>query len=111
MMTECLKSNLKRYGQSVYLTDTNWSSEVYSALVEPLRYKNKMYMIGNFTEIGHYGESYYLYIGPPEKILGNLSSNALLHTADNRKYNIFRTEVVKYSGKSLYVWAIIREKL
>ena len=43
---------LKMYGRSVYITSEKLNSEIFNALVQPLRYKNKMYVAGTNTEIG-----------------------------------------------------------
>ena len=62
-----LESLFKRYGRSVYITSEKLNSEIFNALVQPLRYKNKMYVAGTNTEIGLAEENYYLYIGPGNK--------------------------------------------
>ena len=69
-----------------------------------------MYMTGNLTEIGHYDEGYYLYIGPPQILLENLTLRAVLTTAGGKKYNIFKTERICLADKPVYVWAILRLK-
>lgn len=103
--------NFKRYGESVFITDKGWTSEVFSAFIQPLTYKNKMYMSGNYNEIGHYHENYCLYIGPPEVLLEKLSDKAMLTAADGRKYRIIRAERISVSGRPYYVWAVIKEYL
>ena len=65
--SDSLESLLKRYGRSVYITSEKLNSEIFNALVQPLRYKNKMYVAGTNTEIGLAEENYYLYIGPAGK--------------------------------------------
>lgn len=103
--------NFKRYGESVFISDKGWNSEVYSAFIQPLTYKNKMYMSGTYNEIGHYNENYCLYIGPPDVLLEKLSKNAFLMTADGRKYRIIRAERISACGRPFYVWAVIKEYL
>ncbi|MDR1464916.1 MAG: hypothetical protein LBJ11_06425, partial [Oscillospiraceae bacterium] len=41
-----------------------WRSAGYGAFLQPLRYKNKMYLGGVNTRIGFNREGYYLYLGP-----------------------------------------------
>ena len=102
------KIDFKKYGESVFVSDGGWRSEVYYACIRPLRYKNKMYMTGNLTEIGHYDEGYYLYIGPPNILLEGLTLRAVLTAASGKKYSIFRTERVCVGSETVYVWAILR---
>lgn len=108
---DIVEKSLNKYGRSVYLTDGEWTSAVFGALVEPLRYKNKMYMSGDFTEIGHFDEGYYLYIGPVSHNPKNLSQNALVHTSDGISYKFHRCETVFSADKPVYVWAVIKEKV
>ena len=99
----------KNFGRTVYVKDGNSQTEKYKAFLQPLRYKNKMYLSGYYSELGHYGEGYYLYVGPPSVPLKNLSAKAILH-CEGVNYNIYRTEQVFFKNKSVYVWAIIKEE-
>lgn len=110
-MLQKRRINFKRYGESVFITDGGGTFRTFSAFIQPLTYKNKMYMSGNYNEIGHYNENYCLYIGPPEVIFENFSDDAKLNTADGRKYRIIRSERISVSGKPFYVWAVIKEYL
>ena len=48
-----VKSMFEKYGQEVTLkTDDGWSSPIFGAFIQPLRYKNKMYLNGVNTVIG-----------------------------------------------------------
>ena len=42
----------QKYGRSVFLSDEGWNSPVFRAFLQPLRYKNKMYLECAYTEIG-----------------------------------------------------------
>ncbi len=106
-----LESLLKRYGRSVYITSEKLNSEIFNALVQPLRYKNKMYVAGTNTEIGLAEENYYLYIGPGNKDLRKMGASVMLHTADGKSYEVQKSEKI-YSGESVfYIWAVIKEKV
>ena len=102
-----LKSMFEKYGQEVTLkTDDGWSSPIYGAFIQPLRYKNKMYLYGVNTEIGYNSQGYYLYIGPPEHDL-TVNEDALIIDGDI-KYQIDRAEKIKFGEEVLYVWAVVR---
>lgn len=106
-----LESLLKRYGRSVYITSEKLNSEIFNALVQPLRYKNKMYVAGTNTEIGLAEENYYLYIGPGNKDLRKMGVSVMLHTADGKSYEVQKSEKI-YNGESVfYIWAVIKEKV
>ncbi len=109
--SDSLESLLKRYGRSVYITSEKLNSEIFNALVQPLRYKNKMYVAGTNTEIGLAEENYYLYIGPANKDLRKMGASVMLHTADGKSYEVQKSEKI-YNGESVfYIWAVIKEKV
>jgi len=106
-----LDNFIKSFGRGTYLTYGNWSSHIYNAVVEPLRYKNKMYLYGNYNELGHYPESFYLYIGPSDVDFENLGDGAIMHTVDGKSYLIHHWEKVFIKDKPVYIWAVIKERV
>lgn len=99
---------MKRHGRemSISLPD-GWRSNAFYGFIQPLRYKNKMYLSGVNTQIGYNSEGYYLYIGPPEHDLTNIDMDARLSAA-GIDYQIDRAEKVYRNGKVFYIWAVIR---
>lgn len=102
-----LNSMFEKYGQEVTLkTEDGWSSPIFGAFIQPLRYKNKMYLNGVNTVIGFNSQGHYLYIGPPDHDpkfeSGYIESNGQKFTVDRRERVYLKNEVV-------YIWAIIRE--
>ena len=96
------------YGRTVTLCDANGSTlNTFKALIQPLRYKNKMYLDGIYTEIGFNSQGHYLYLGPPEPDLCSLTAGDHL-CADGMSYQIDRAEKVYHKDKVFYIWAIIR---
>lgn len=106
-----VSSFIKKYGRGTYVTQDGWTSPVYKAIVEPLRYKNKMYLYGSYNELGHYPEAFYLYIGPPEVNFDNINESAIIHTSDMKSYHIHHWEKVFIKEKTVYVWAVIKERV
>lgn len=108
-MHEMITWMMERYGRSVSLsTPDGWHSPLYRAFIQPLRYKNKMYLEGSHTEIGLYSPGYYLYIGPAAHDLTRLEADASLHAAGGERYQIDRAEQVFIGEEPLYIWAILR---
>ena len=98
---------INRYGRAVKLCDTEKAPKECKALIQPLRYKNKMYLQGIHTPIGISHEGYYLYIGTSENDLTALSDEAYVETPDG-SYKIDRAEKVWHGEKVVYIWAILR---
>lgn len=100
------KSFFNSYGRKVNVHDSGYLATC-KAFIQPLRYKNKMYLDGIYTEIGFNSQGHYLYIGPPEPDLTQISESGYL-SADGTMYRIDRAERVYLGEKIFYIWAIIR---
>ena len=104
-----LTSMFEKYGQNVVLKGPNsWTSSTYGGFIQPLRYKNKMYLNGVNTVIGFNSQGHYLYIGPPDHDLSTLSNDNWIE-AEGKKFTVDRCEKVYLKNEVVYVWAIIRE--
>ncbi len=95
------------FGRRVELNKPDGSKEAFNAFIQPLRYKNKMYLDGVYTQIGFNSQGHYLYLGPPEPDLTLAEDEAYL-SADGIKYQIDRAERVYKGNEIFYIWAIIR---
>ena len=103
-----LKSMFEKFGQEVTLRGNDgWSTPIFGGFIQPLRYKNKMYLNGVNTVIGFNSQGHYLYIGPPDPDLTLTEDNAFLFS-DGSKYQIDRAERVYNGDRVFYIWAIIR---
>lgn len=101
---------IKTYGLSVYITgENNWQTPVFKAFIQPLRYKNKLYMLGNITPIGKNPNNVYLYIGPSSHDLTKLDRTYQIHDYQNNIYVIDRAERIIVKENVVYIWAVIRK--
>ncbi|MDR2524805.1 MAG: hypothetical protein LBC83_01210 [Oscillospiraceae bacterium] len=99
---------LRRYGRTAALClPDGWRSPAFGAFIQPLRYKNKMYLGGVNTRIGFNSEGYYLYLGPPEHDLNQLGRAATIECG-SESYTVDRAETVYCGDTPSHVWAIIR---
>lgn len=100
----------RKFGREIRLSrDDGWYSPIYKGFIQPLRYKNKIYLDGVYTVIGFDNQGKYLYIGPPDYDLTNFDTSTGHLEADGMKYTIDRAEKVFYADTPVYIWAIIRE--
>ena len=98
----------QKYGRSARFEEPDgWQSTPFRCFLQPLRYKNKMYLYGVNTQIGFNAQGHYLYIGPPDHDPTALSSHASLRVGD-QAYLIDRAEKVYCGEKLYYIWAIVR---
>lgn len=100
----------KYVGRDVYLTDAdNWKSPMFKAQIQPLRYKNKMYLEGIPTPIGKNLSDFYTFIGPTEHDLSKLSDFGRVVDSDGTKYIISHAEKVYAQNNIFYMWAILQK--
>ena len=101
---------LKKYGGSVYISNEDgWNSPHFRAFIQPLRYKTKLYMEGEYTPIGINPNDVYLYIGPFDHDLTKLDKTYRIHDKDNNRYMIDRAEKIMVKDTVIYIWAVIRK--
>ena len=99
-----LSAEFEKWGRTLVIENTDSTQTApFKCFIQPLRYKNKMYLYGVNTEIGYNSQGYYLYIGPPEHDL-TLNEDTLIIDGDI-KYQIDRAEKIKFGEEVLYVWA------
>ena len=102
-----LSAEFEKWGRTLVIENTDSTQTApFKCFIQPLRYKNKMYLYGVNTEIGYNSQGYYLYIGPPEHDL-TLNEDTLIIDGDI-KYQIDRAEKIKFGEEVLYVWAVVR---
>ncbi len=95
---------LKEHGIKAYLDGAD--CDVY-CIIQPMRYKNKMYVDSQYTKLGIVDESCFLYIGPPECDLIELIG-VQLHDEFDRHFSCVKTEKVFLGKTPLYTWGILR---
>jgi len=104
-----IKRVMERFGRQVKicLPEGGGESGPFGAFVQPLRYKNKMYLGGVNTRIGFNREGHYLYLGPPEHDLTGLPRGAWIAHGDER-FTIDRAEMVYFGDEPSHIWAVVR---
>ncbi|MGN0443277.1 MAG: hypothetical protein ACI4F5_01515 [Acutalibacteraceae bacterium] len=104
------KRLFEKYGQKATLSVGGETVKNYDfrAFVQPLRYKNKLYLRGKFTEIGKNRQDYYLYIGPPDIDISEVDGSKTRLYIGQEEYLAYRTEKHKLADDTVYFWAIIR---
>ena len=97
------------YGREAQIyKETGWKSGIFHCFIQPLRYKNKMYLDGVNTPIGYNSQGHYLYIGPANHDLTGVTDSSTWIQADGIKYKVDRAEKVYFGNTVIYIWAIIK---
>ena len=85
----------------------NGEETEFFGFLQPLRYKNKMYLNGISTELGYNTTKKYLLISQPDvKLKQNERENVVI-TASDGKYCCDHSETVSFGEKECYCWSIV----
>lgn len=82
----------------------------FSAFLQPLRYKNKIYLSGVPTELGYDGLNKYLLIAPPEPDISVLTDTNYTLSFGGGTFSTDHCEPVYLGKKKLYYWAIVHKE-
>ena len=98
-----VSNSIAKLGGDVEITQGS-SSVRTRAIVEPLRYRNKIYIGGEQRSLGSLNRERYLYIGQPDV---PLHANASVIESVGGKYIVKRCETYFVRDRAVYVWAIL----
>lgn len=101
---EQLRRLIDRYGRWVTQCGTSFS---FRCILQPMRYKNKMFLDSQYTKLGVVDESCFLYIGPANVPIAE-SVYPVLYDETGQHYVCVKTETVYFKNEPLYHWAILR---
>lgn len=97
---------IKDYGRSMKLVKQG-NETVFKAFLQPLRYKNKMYLNAVATELRYDSSRKYLLIAPPDVDLSDADGYEAIITDENSKYVADRAEKIYFGDTPLYTWAVV----
>lgn len=78
----------------------------FKAFLQPLRYKNKMYLSGIPTELGFDGLQKFLIIAPPDADLKQINNTSVKLFFGDEHLSIDHSELVYLKQEPLYYWAV-----
>ncbi len=98
-----------KYGVTVISSNGEDTAE-FSAFLQPLRYKNKIYLSGIPTELGYDGMNKYLLLAPPETDIKYLKESGYTLSFGSYTFSTDHCEPVYLGKKKLYYWAIVHKE-
>lgn len=81
-----------------------------NAIIQPMRYKNKLYIEQERTELGFRDTECFLYLGPAEPDFAGLESDTVIYSRD-RVYNVSRADRISLKGITQYIWAVLTPRV
>ena len=95
---------INRYGENIRITDGKTVNKA-KAIIQPLMYKNKMYLNGTAMAAGDFDGGHYQMIAPAETSFGDFKRVRI--EAEAKTYIIKRAEVIRADDTDLYIWAVL----
>ena len=96
---DCIREVINRVGEDI--TAVIYRDEIKTkAVIQPMRYKNKLYLEMAGTELGLNDAECFLYLGFPEVDFTGQEMHTAIYTKD-RAFNISRVDRVTLGGETL----------
>ena len=102
-LLNCVDKEIGRFGSQVSITQRGTFVNT-RAFLEPLRYRNKIYIGGEYHPLGFLRREKYLYVG---KSSHRLIENESVIEAQGSKYIVKRCETYYVKDTPIYEWAIL----
>lgn len=100
-----------KYGQKMsFISTTDKQSYDFFGFLQPLRYKNKLYLSGVPTELGFDGLNKYLLICDPGVDIELIDGIKHRLCFEDNAYGVDHFERVYRFGKAFYLWAIVHRE-
>ena len=82
----------------------------FKAVIQPLRYKNKIYLNGIPTELGYDSLKKYLLLCSHRVELESVDGINTFLIFDRKKFRVDHCEKVYFKGEPFYYWAIVHKE-
>ena len=102
----------RKYGVKMryVVTSSPKKSFDFSAFLQPLRYKNKLYLSGVPTELGYDGLNKYLLICRPGIELDTIDGIDYRLCFGDDAFGVDHHETVYFGNEPSYIWAIVHKE-
>ena len=84
--------------------------ETFCGLLQPLRYKNKIYLRGVATELGYDSLKKYLLLSPADVDLSGVDGTVTSLYIGNTHLSIDHTETIHLGSEPYYNWSIVSKE-
>jgi len=103
-------SLFKKTGVTLSVKSGATTVSTFKAFLQPLRYKNKIYLRGVATELGYDSLKKYLLLSPADVDLSTVDGTNLALYFGNIHLSIDHTETVYFGKTPYYNWTIVSKE-
>lgn len=104
-----LEKMLLNFGDSATVT-VGKETVAVNALIRPMRYKNKLYIDMERTDLGFKDSECFLYLGPAVPDFCGSEEKTIISSL-NKKYSVSRADRITLSGEPMYIWAVLTPRI
>lgn len=101
---------LNKMGLTLSIKKGTKTVSEFKALLQPLRYKNKIYLRGVATELGYDSLKKYLLLSPTDVDLSGIDGTEVSLYVGNTHLSIDHTETVYFGNAPFYNWSIVSKE-
>lgn len=105
-----MKSLFRKSGITITVCKGGEPVGSFKAFLQPLRYKNKIYLRGVATELGFDSLKKYLLISPPDVDLSVIDGSETTIRLENNHLSIDHSEIVYFGKEPFYTWSIVSKE-
>lgn len=108
MYRELICGLIESYGRACVITPGNGEDNIkVKAIINPILYKQRMYLNDVYLPDGVIDKGIFLYIGSPDVSLDLCPFDTIIRCGTN-KYTIMRTEQYYVEDTPIYTWAVLQ---
>lgn len=100
-----LENSINKWGSTFKITQ-NGKTISCKGFIQPLRYKNNMYLVGKNLDAGYFDGGHFLFISNGNVGIQNHKTAYVEDTAS--KYVVKRADIHTYKDNNLYTWAVLK---
>lgn len=100
-----LENAINKWGSTFKITQ-NGETINCKGFIQPLRYKNNMYLNGKSLDAGYFDGGHFLFISYGD--IGLVNHKVAYFEDTTSKYVVKRADVHTYKDNTLYTWAILK---
>lgn len=100
----------KKSGVRLSIKKDGEETTSFNAFLQPLRYKNKIYLRGVATELGYDSLKKYLLISPADIDLSEVDGTSVTLFFGDKHLSIDHSEKVYLGKKPYYTWSIVSKE-
>lgn len=108
MYSRAVRQMLARFGRRCFILTPDGEKRIeVKALLNPLLYKTKQYIGGEYLPDGFFDGGHYLYVGDGKIRIDNLPIGTVIECGEDR-YVIVRAEQYIIGEDVIYTWAVLQ---